>query len=274
MRILVTGGTGYLGRKVVRDLMKEHEVTVLTRREFHSKFETARGNIRNFRDVRAAVKGMDAVVNLAVESNHSKSWREHFRTTVLGTRNVLKASVGEAGRVVHMGIVAAGAKSQTSYVKAKVAAEKVAKEYWDFLRVPILKPSFVYDGSRVRAAAKAARFPIPRVPMRFRPIYWGKLSECIKAALDRGESRTYQVGDSKVIKFTDFLKAAAYPRGVIFLPSFLAKPARLSARARFFLEDKVFDNEMKELGIRPVDTVKKIFQIKFGSEWKERLKGL
>lgn len=270
MRVLVTGGTGYLGGEVVRNLAKKHEVVVFTRKDYHKNYEVSQGNIRNFVDVRAAVKGCDAVVHLAVESNHSKPWEEHFRTTVLGTRNVLRASIGEVNKVVHMSSMATDAKTRTNYVNAKAEAEEVVKEYWAQIKVPILKPSSIYDASRIEMTSRTSRLPVPRVDTKFRPIFRSTLYECIDAALKKGKSKVYRVGDSKVIKLIDFIKAAAYPRGVIFIPGFLSKLSHISARARFFFEDKSFSHDMKELDVKPVHTLKTIFQIKFGDEWKEK----
>ena len=270
MRVLVTGGTGYLGKEVVRNIAKKHEVVVLTRNDYHKNYEISQGNIHNFADVRAAVRGCDAVVHLAVESNHSKPWNEHFRTTVLGTRNVLRASVGEVDKVVHMSSMATDAKTRTNYVNAKTEAEKVVKEYWDQIKVPVIKPSSIYDSTRIAMTSRTSRLPVPRVDTRFRPIFRSTLYECIDAALKKGKSQIYQVGDSKVVKLTDFIKAAAYPRGVVFVPGFLSKLSHFSARARFFFEDKVFSHDMKTLDVKPVHTLKTIFKIKFGDKWKEK----
>ena len=270
MRVLVTGGTGYLGKEVVDKLAKKHEVVVLTRKDYHKNYEVSRGNICNFADVRAAVRGCEAIIHLAVESNHSKPWNEHFRTTVLGTRNILRASLGEVDRVVHMSSMATDAKARTNYVNAKAEAEEVVKEYWDDITVPVLKPSSIYDAARIKMASRTSRLPVPRVDTQFRPIYRTVLHECIEAAMENGKSQVYRVGDSKVIKLTDFIKAASYPRGVIFVPGFLSKLSHVSARARFFFEDKIFSHDMKELGVKPVHTLKTIFQIKFGDEWKEK----
>ena len=270
MKILVTGGTGYVGRELVPELMKKHEVVVLTRRKLKADFETFRGNIANFKDVRAAIKGCDAVVHLAVESNHSKPWKYHYLTTVLGTENVLRAAREEsADKVVHVSSAAVLAKTQTNYVRAKVEAEAVVRRYWNDFTVPVLRPSSIYDEERVEMAGRASKFPIPRPKNRFLPVFRTSLVDCIMAALKVGCSKIYHIGDRKEIYFSEFLRAAAFPREPLFLPSVFIFPALLFSRVRFFLEDRVFETDMHELGVQPQDTFETIFKLKFGSDWEE-----
>jgi nucleoside-diphosphate-sugar epimerase len=76
MKVLVTGGAGYIGSVLVRQLLaKGNDVRVLDSLKFggdalldiaqHPKFEFIKGDIRNKEDVKKAVKGMDAVAHLA-----------------------------------------------------------------------------------------------------------------------------------------------------------------------------------------------------------------
>lgn len=76
MRVLVTGGAGYIGNFVVEEaLQRGHEVRVLDSFLFgnealapfeeHESLEIREGDIRHIEDLSYAVKGMDAVVHLA-----------------------------------------------------------------------------------------------------------------------------------------------------------------------------------------------------------------
>src|SRR5262245_39346239 len=76
MRILVTGGAGYVGSTLVPALLNEgHQVRVFDALKAggrsllgvwsHPGFEFQRGDIRDREAVRAAVSGMNAVVHLA-----------------------------------------------------------------------------------------------------------------------------------------------------------------------------------------------------------------
>lgn len=106
MKVLVTGGAGYVGTTLIPQLLeKGYKVRVFDNLLFggdqllhfirHPNFEFQKGDIRNLKDVKTAVKSMDAIIHLAalvgypVCRSHPKLARE---TNVDGTRNVIKAT--------------------------------------------------------------------------------------------------------------------------------------------------------------------------------------
>lgn len=106
MRVLVTGGAGFLGLHLTRRLLKEgHEVNLLDLAPFdpseyaslgeslpegwQRRLNLMQGDVRNPLTVRGALKGVDAVVHAAAAL---PLWRPHdiFTTNVEGTRIVLE----------------------------------------------------------------------------------------------------------------------------------------------------------------------------------------
>jgi UDP-glucose 4-epimerase len=128
MRVLVTGGAGFIGANLVRDLLAlDHDVVVLD--DFSAgehpyldglDLRLVRGAVQDPGSVRRAVRGCEAVVHLAAVSGVARSV-EHperdFRANVEGTFNVLDAA-RRAGvhRVVFAssGAVLAGARPPLS----------------------------------------------------------------------------------------------------------------------------------------------------------------
>jgi dTDP-glucose 4,6-dehydratase len=106
MRLLVTGGAGFIGSTYVRLARSEHEVVVLDKLTYAGRrenlpegVELAVGAIEDPRFVRELAEGCDAIVNFAAESHVDRSIadQEAFaRTHVIGT-GVLLDAVRELG---------------------------------------------------------------------------------------------------------------------------------------------------------------------------------
>lgn len=102
MRVVITGGAGFIGSHLARVLAGEEEVVVFDnfssgRKEFLEEVDVkiVRGDIRNFEEIKNACKEVDVVYHFAADPDVRKSSEEpleNFRIDVLGTLNVLEAS--------------------------------------------------------------------------------------------------------------------------------------------------------------------------------------
>lgn len=107
MRVLVTGGTGFLGRAVVERLAARGDaVRVLARGErkvdLPPGVEFRRGDVANAVDVADAAASCDAVIHTAALAGIAGRTRDYVRANVEGTRNVLEACrVHGIRRLVH-----------------------------------------------------------------------------------------------------------------------------------------------------------------------------
>lgn len=134
MRVLITGGTGFVGPAIVRSLLAEgHEVTLLihkTRGPFTEEappgLAFAQGDVTRPEGLRAAAQGHDAVVHLVALRRGSPG--DFERAHVDATRNVLAAAkAAGARRFLHMS--AHGVKPDgTPYQRTKSRAEALVKE--------------------------------------------------------------------------------------------------------------------------------------------------
>jgi dihydroflavonol-4-reductase len=170
MKCLVTGGTGFLGRHLVRLLLESgHSVRALVRRESLSLeregAECVLGDVTEPSSLTAACAGVDVVFHLAGRVQHKGEPTALYHLHVEGTRNMLKASAeAGVGRFVHMSSSGTIAVSKADdvvsdetapyatttvrnwpYYLSKIFAEKVALDAHRRGRLPVvvLNPSLL-----------------------------------------------------------------------------------------------------------------------------------
>ncbi|WBB81910.1 dTDP-glucose 4,6-dehydratase [Micromonospora sp. WMMD882] len=163
MRILVTGGAGFIGSHYVRSLLDGRyatgpvEVTVLDRLSYagdrdnlparHERLRFHQGDVRDLPLLAELLPGHDAVVHFAAESHVDRSVASaatFVSSNVLGTQTLLEA-VLRAGvpRVVHVstdevyGSIAEGSWTEewpllpnSPYAASKAGSDLVARSYW------------------------------------------------------------------------------------------------------------------------------------------------
>jgi len=134
MNILVTGGTGVLGRHVVTKLRSRgHRAHILTRNP-KGHVDAVQGDLTTGAGLVKAVAGMDAIIHAASATTQLMKAQS---IDVLGTRRLL-AMAREAGvsHVVYVSIVGMEGVAYP-YYKAKLAAESIVEEHivpWSILR--------------------------------------------------------------------------------------------------------------------------------------------
>ncbi len=170
MKILVTGGAGFIGSNFVRHVLAHHPGdSVLNLDKL-----TYAGNLENLRDVetdpryrfvkgdigdgvavREAMRGTDAVVHFAAETHVDRSnlgADDFLRTNVMGTFTLLEAAreLG-IGRFLAVstdevyGSIAEGAAREgdalnpsNPYSASKAAADLLVRAYWTTHRLPVI----------------------------------------------------------------------------------------------------------------------------------------
>jgi len=170
MKILITGGAGFIGSNFTRLKLEKHpsyRVTVLdaltyasnpgTIEEFrkHANFSFVRADIRNLEAVKKACQGYDAVVHFAAESHVDRSILDpgvFVDTTVRGTLNMLEAArLANIKKFIHIstdevyGSVKKGKSVETDmleptspYAASKTSSDLIALAYHKTYGLPVI----------------------------------------------------------------------------------------------------------------------------------------
>lgn len=133
MNVLVTGGTGTLGRHVVTTLRQRGHRARIFSRQPRGHVDAVQGDLRKGFNLDKAVAGMDAIVHAATEARQSL----RSRGDIAGTRNLIKAAKrASIKHIVYISIVGIDG-TPYPYYRTKVAVEQLIKQSeipWSILR--------------------------------------------------------------------------------------------------------------------------------------------
>jgi NADH dehydrogenase len=196
--VTVFGGSGFVGRYVVRALARDGwRVRVACRRPdlaFHlqpqgrvGQVMAVQANLRNPESVAAALQGASAVVNLV--GILAEGGKQKFATVQAEGAKIVAEAAKAAGieTFAHVSAIGADAGSASAYARSKAAGEAAV-----LAAIPgavILRPSVIFgieDDFFNRFATMARYFPaIPIVgaQTRFQPVYVADVAEAVAAAV-------------------------------------------------------------------------------------------
>jgi len=178
--ILVTGGTGGLGRRVVPRLREAgREVRVLSRRAHDSTpgIEYVLGNLARDQGVEAAVEGAQVVVHCAASGKIGEDTAQ-IRNLVraaerAGVQHLLNISVVGADRIP---VVSGVDRALFAYFASQLAVERTVAE--SALPWTNLRATQFYDGFILLMVQGMAKLPVIPVPsgFRFQPVDAGEVA--------------------------------------------------------------------------------------------------
>src|SRR5919108_566723 len=188
--ILVTGGSGFVGPKVVHALRAQnHDVRCLVRSSRRASrladwgCELVEGDMTDAASLRRAVTGCDTVVHLVAIIAGKPS--DFARIMTKGTRDLVAAARdARVRRFVLMSALGTGeeTKELTSYFAAKWAMEREVKG--SGIEHVIFRPSFVF-GRDLRRGSDESRRAAPPSRVRRRNLVWSPVTTLARVCLPR-----------------------------------------------------------------------------------------
>jgi uncharacterized protein YbjT (DUF2867 family) len=242
--VTVFGGSGFVGRNVVRALAKrEYRVRVAVRRPELAGYlqpmgrvgqiHTVQANVRNPASVEAAIRDAHVVVNLVgilVESGA----QTFDAVQAVGAGTIAKAAAAAGAQMVHVSAIGADETSESGYARSKAAGEKAV-----LAAVPsatIMRPSIVFGPedeftNRFAALARISPF-LPLIGggvTKMQPVYVGDVATAVADAVD-GKTKvgaTYELGGPEILSMREImetiLEITDRERMLVSLPFGIAK---------------------------------------------------
>lgn len=217
--VTVFGGSGFLGRYVVRALARKgYRIRVAVRRPEltgHLKplgavgqIHAVQANVRDEGSVNRAATGSRGVINLV--GVLAESGKQTFAAVQAdGARNIARAAK-KAGieALVHVSAIGADKTSPSRYARTKAAGEQAMRD------AVILRPSIMFgqEDEFFNRFANMARFS-PVLPLvggttRFQPVYVGDVARAVVAALEDGAKKDapYELGGPDIDTFAGLMR--------------------------------------------------------------------
>lgn len=220
--VTVFGGSGFLGRSVVRALCKrDYRVRVAVRRPELAghlqplgrvgQIHSVQANLRYPASVQAALRDSHVAINLVGVLTGGGA-QTFDAVQARGAETVAKAAAAAGAQLVHVSAIGADAESPSRYARAKAAGEAAA-----LAAVPsatIFRPSVIFgpeDQFTNRFAALARMSPV--LPLiggetKMQPVYVGDVATAIADAVD-GKTKaggTYELGGPEVLSMREIIQ--------------------------------------------------------------------
>jgi uncharacterized protein YbjT (DUF2867 family) len=278
--VTVFGGSGFLGRHVVRALAKRgYRVRVAVRRPELAghlqpmgrvgQIHAVQANLRHPESITAAVRDADVVINL-VGILFERGRQRFDAVMTVGAQTVARAAQAVSAPLIHVSAIGADEKSSSRYAQAKAEGEQLAlAAHRDTV---IVRPSIIFGPeddffNRFAALARIA----PALPLvgggltRMQPVFAGDVAEAIAKGAD-GDLRSdfvYELGGPAVRTFKELMQfvLATTQRRRLLVPvpfalmklqamilQFLPKPPITPDQVELLKRDSIVSEEAKRDG--------------------------
>jgi NADH dehydrogenase len=230
MKLVLVGGSGFLGRYLVQELADEgHDCVVLSRHagkcgdiRLERRTKLVQADVYDPKDLLESFTGADVVINMAGILNEAGFGGKGFkRVHVDLTRGVIDAcKAAGVQRLVHISALNAG-KGKSQYLVTKGEAEDLLQAEQG-LNVTILQPSVIFgphDSFFNRFAAMlrwVPVFPLACPDSRMQPVFAGDVASVVASCIgDRSTfGRTYELAGPESYTLAELVRFTASAMGL------------------------------------------------------------
>ncbi len=287
-RATIFGGSGFIGRQIVKRLAQQDVVVRAAVRDPEAalflkpmgqvgQIAPIAADVRSERAVAAAVAGVDLVVNavsLGVQTRKNRFADVH----VQGASRVARlAAAAGVNRFIHLSGIGSDPDSDSAYVAARGQGDRAVREA--FPAATLLKPSVVFGpGDHFFTTFAAMARIAPALPLfggggaRVQPVYVGDVADAAMKSLDAADGRagqTYELGGPAVYTYRELMALllqtverkrmlVSVPERLALIMAFFASLLPGAPLTRDMVKLAVADNvvaagarNLKDLGIAP-----------------------
>ena len=228
MTVLVTGPTGFLGRRVVNKLIDHsYQVRCLVHSPGRERMfpqdsvDVYYGDVNDPNALESAIQGVDQVIHLVAVIRRSRT-ATYDGVNRAGVENVVAAAkaAGSVQQFVHISAVGAVNNPEFPYLQSKWQGEQAVIN--SGLPYTIIRPSIVFgQGDELLNSLAALVRLFPLVPVissgrnRLQPIWVDDLAQCISLSLSRHDLQGHvlELGGPEQLSYNQIVGAVARTMG-------------------------------------------------------------
>jgi len=261
-KILITGYTGFLGKRVIDLMGKKYDIYCLIRKLKHTKFMQKSGNIHflcaldETGQLSSYIKEIYACIHLAAETRSSNK-KKNYVSNVLLTKKVIKlCRECKAKKIIFTSSINTRFNKLEVYSKSKLEAENFIKQ--SGLNYIIFVPTLIYgkgDKRLTKTVNLVKKFPI--IPIigdcmaKMQPVFVDDVAVAIIKSLESNiNNKVYYLGGPDSFTFNKFIgiimKRLNIRKTQVHIPfSLVYYPAKLLS----LLSDKLLINPKQILSV-------------------------